>query len=261
MENSYISPGARIGRNVQIGIATRIHECAEVGDDTVIGDYCIVGCPMSGSAATTVIGLESMIRSHSVIYQDVQTGPGFQTGHHALVRDGTRAGVNLRIGSFTDVEGACEIGDYCRFHGYVHVSRGSRIGSFVWLYALTTLTNDPLPPSHLENGVTIEDGVVVCVGATILPGSILRQGAFVGAGTKVRGEVPPGAVVDGEHGRIAGHVTSLINLESGLQHPWMNHFADAYPPEAQTRIRELLEAIRSQKPCRQPRRPRGSGAA
>jgi carbonic anhydrase/acetyltransferase-like protein (isoleucine patch superfamily) len=117
----------------------------------------------------------------------------------------------------------------------------------VWLYSLTTLTNDPLPPSHFEKPVTVEDGVVVCVGCTILPGSILRQGAFVSAGTKVRGEVPPGAVVDGEYGRVLCHITMLMNLESGLQHPWMNHFADAYPPEAQGRIRALLEAIRSQR--------------
>ena len=251
---SLISPSARIGRNLQIGVGTRIHDGAEIGDDTVIGDYCIVGCPVSGSAAATVIGPGSTIRSHAVVYQDVQTGPGFQAGHHTLVRDGTRAGVNLRIGSFTDLEGACEIGDYCRFHGYVHVGRGSRIGSFVWLYSLTTLTNDPLPPSHLEKPVTIEDGVVVCVGCTILPGAILRQGAFVSAGTKVRGEVPPGAVVAGEPGRVSGHVTSLVNLESGLQHPWMNHFADAYPPEAQERIRTLLEAIRRQRPRRSTQR-------
>jgi len=191
------------------------------------------------------------IRSHTVIYQDVRTGPDFQTGHHSLVRDGTRAGIDLRIGSYTSLEGQCEIGDYCRFHGYVHVGRGSRIGSFVWIFSLTTLANDPPPPSHIEMPVTIEDGVVVCVGSILLPGARLRTGAFIGAGSKVQGEVPPGAVV--HEGKAVSHVTLLVNLESGVNHPWMNHFADAYPAAAQERIGALRDAIHASRP--RPLRP------
>uniref|UniRef100_Q025I7 Transferase hexapeptide repeat containing protein n=1 Tax=Solibacter usitatus (strain Ellin6076) TaxID=234267 RepID=Q025I7_SOLUE len=247
---SYISHGARIGRDVQIGMATRIHDSVEIGDGTVIGDFCSIGGPAWPDAAPTIIGPGSIIRSHSVIYPDVQTGPAFETGHHTVVRSGTRAGINLRIGNFTDIEGDCEIGDYSRFHGYVHVGKGSRIGSFVWIFSLTTLANDHLPPSHVRSPVTIEDGVVICIGSTILPGAILRQGAFINPGIKVRGEVPPGAVMDGDPGKMVGHVTLLVHMESRLQHPWMNHYADAYPAEAQDDLRKLLEDIRNQRPRR-----------
>ena len=243
MMDACISPEARIGKNVEIGFGTRIYGCVEIGDDTRIGDLCVIGLPVSGSAAPTAIGPGSIIRSHGVIYQDAQLGAYFQSGHHTLVREGTRAGINLRVGSFSDLEGACSIGDYCRFHSYVHVGRGSRIGHFVWLFSLTTLTNDPLPPSHVERPVTVEDGVVVCVGSIVLPGTVLRQGAFVSAGSRARGEVPPGAVVDGHRGDVIAHVSQLASMEDGVAHPWMGHFADAYPEAAWPRIEALRKGI------------------
>lgn len=245
---SFVSPEARIGKNVQIGIASRVYPWVEIGDDSAIGDFCIIGHPAGGAAANgrTVIGPGSVVRSHAVIYQDVHVGPNFQTGHHALLRDGVRAGINLRIGSFSDLEGECTIGDYCRFHGYVQAARGSKIGSFVWLFSLVTLTADPLPPSHFERPSVVEDGVVVCVGCTVLPGTWLRKGAFVCAGSCARGEVPPGGVVDGHRGQVVSHVTQLGQKKLGIAHPWMGHFADAYPEAAQERIQALHQEILAQ---------------
>ena len=104
-----------------------------------------------------------------MLYEGSEFGAGLQTGHHVLIREGTRAGRDLRIGSYSDIEGDCTIGDCGRFHGYAHVGRGSRIGNFVHLYSLTILLNDPLPPSNIMQPATLEDGVVVAVGATVMP--------------------------------------------------------------------------------------------
>ncbi len=239
----YLSLDAKIGRRVEIGFGTHIYPWVEIGDGVSIGDHCIIGHPTTAEAGETVIGPGSTIRSHSVIYRDVHTGPMFQTGHHALVRDGTRAGVNLRMGSFSDIEGDCDIGDYCRFHGYSHIGRGSRIGDFVWLYSNTILLNDPLPPSHIESPVTIEDGVVVCATAIVMPGAVLRRGAFICAGARAYGEVPNGGVVEGPRGEVVSHVALLAHMESATCHPWMRHFYDAYPPEAHERIHALGDRI------------------
>lgn len=238
-----ISSLAKIGERVDIGDAVRIYPWVEIGDDTVIGDYSIVGYPTADDRGRTVIGPGSTIRSHAVIYRDVETGPNFQTGHHALIREGTRAGINLRVGSYSDIEGDCVIGDYCRLHGYVHVGRGSRIGHFVWIFSSTTLLNDPLPPSHIASPVTIEDGVVVCVSCLVMPGAVLRRGAFITAGSHAHGEVPAGGVVRGTRGEIISHVALLANLDSKICHPWMRHFADAYPESARGRIEDLLASI------------------
>ena len=240
-----VSPEAKIGRNVEIGIGTRIYPWVELGDDTTIGDFCIIGHPTRSCTGKTVIGPGSVIRSHSVIYRDVELGERFETGHHALMRDGVRAGINLRMGSFADIEGDCVVGDYCRFHGYSHIGRGSRIGSFVWIFSNTILLNDPLPPSHIERPVTVEDGVVVCATAIAMPGAVLRTGAFICAGARAYGDVPPGGVVEGPRGEVVSHVALLAHLETRTSHPWMGHFHDAYPPEAQERIRALAENIQN----------------
>jgi len=242
---SLIDPKAKLGRRVQIGHGARIYGSAHIGDDCQLGDHCIIGHPAGGrwSNQPVVLGSGATIRSHSVIYEGSEFGPKLETGHHVLIREGTIAGPNLRVGSFSDLEGDCTIGDFCRFHSYTHVGRGSRIGHFVWLYSLTTLTNDPLPPSDLVAAVVLEDGVVVCVGATLMPGTILRRGAYVSAQSTVSGEVPAGAVVSGPQGRIVSHVSFVMNLEHGIRHPWMGHFSSHYPEEAQPRLRQLREAI------------------
>lgn len=244
-----VSPQARLGKNVQIGYASRICDHAVIEDDCRIGDHCIIGHEAGGSWSQKPvrIGRGATIRSHSVIYQGSEFGPGLETGHHTLIREGTIAGRNLRLGSFSDIEGDCQIGDYCRFHSYTHVGRGSKIGHLVWLYSLTTLTNDPLPPSEVDAPVVIEDGVVVCVGALVMPGTILRRGSFVCAQGVASGDVPPGAVIRGPTGQIVTHVSRLMNPEHGLRHPWMGHYKRGYPAEALPRIKTLLDSIMAER--------------
>jgi UDP-3-O-[3-hydroxymyristoyl] glucosamine N-acyltransferase len=242
---SIIESGAQVHPSARIGAYVRICSGAVIGPGCEIGDFCVIGQPTKTPAYAgrkVTVGEGSIIRSHTVIYEGSDLGPRLETGHHVVIREGTRAGVNLRVGNYTDVEGTCEIGDYCRFHGYVHVGRGSRIGHFVWLFSLTTLTNDPLPPSHLQSPVVIEDGVVVAVGCTLMPGTRLGEGAFVAAGSFPKGVVPPAAVYSQGQVRVA--VTRLASLEGRISHPWMSHFKDAYPPEAHARLADLEARIR-----------------
>jgi acetyltransferase-like isoleucine patch superfamily enzyme len=226
---------------VSIGDATVVHDGVRIGDGTVVGTHCVLGIRAQGDAPL-VIGPRSTIRSHAVLYAGSELGPEFETGHHVTVRAGARTGVNFRLGSYSSLEGDVVAGDYVRIHGYSQVGSGSRIGSFVWIYSLCTLTNDPLPPSHLFEPVEIADGAVVCSSCTLMPGCRLGAGAFVAAGSTVSGTIPRGAVVTGA-GEVSGRVDRLMNLASGTRHPWMRHFADAYPEEAQSRLAALRDEI------------------
>lgn len=245
MEQSIIHPQAHLGSNVKIGLGVRIGASARIGDHCVIGDHCIIAHESGGAWAgqPLILGENSVVRSHSVLYEGTELGADTQTGHHVLIREGTKAGPNLRIGSYSDIEGDCVIGDCARFHGYAHVGRKSRLGSFVHLYSLTILLNDPLPPSEAMDGVTLEDGVVVAVGTTVMPGAIMRLGSFAAARTVVAGEIPAGAVIEGAQGRIATHVTFLANFAHGIRHPWTRNFAGRYPDWAQSRLQALEQAI------------------
>ena len=238
-----IHPRARLGKHPRIGEYVVIHENVVLGDDCTIQDHCVLGVKGPGTSAPLVLGRGAVIRSHSVLYEHSIIGPGLETGHHVVIRERSVIGENLRIGNFSDVEGDCLIGDFTRFHGYVHIGKGSRIGNFVWVFSFSNAANDPLPPSDLAVPVSLGDGSVVCLGSILMPGCALGTGALVTAGSRPSGAVPPGAVVSGSPGRIRFHVSRLMDLETGLRHPWMTHYRSVYPERAQPRLDALLEEI------------------
>lgn len=248
MGSTLIDPAASIGRNVTFGHSVRVYGNSEIGDDCRIGDFCVIGQPAIGLDFTDSLqlGAGANVRSHAVIYEGSTIGPGLETGHHVVIREGATIGENLRLGSFSDIEGACRIGDFVRMHSYSHVGRNSTIGDFVWLFSLTTLMNDPLPPSHLSEPVTIGDMVIVCVNAQLMPGVNVGSGSFVSSGAVARGLIPPGVVVAGHEGEITGPVRLLMHLESGTRHPWPRHFIDAYPVRVHERINQLAAEIEAQ---------------
>lgn len=236
-----VDPGASVPDDVTIGHYAVVHAGVELGEGTNVGDHAVLGLPAPDGAPLEV-GAGSTIRSHTVLYGGSTLGERFETGHHALVRAGARTGVNFRLGSYSSLEGEVVAGDYVRIHGYTQVGHGSRIGDFAWIYSLCTLTNDPLPPSDLFEPVVVGDAAVVCPSSTLMPGCRVGKGAFVAAGTTVTGDVPDGAVVSSD-GRVSGRVDRLMNLASGTRHPWMRHFAGAYPPDAQARLEALRDEI------------------
>jgi UDP-3-O-[3-hydroxymyristoyl] glucosamine N-acyltransferase len=238
-----VSLEARIGKSVSIGPGTIVYGDVEIGDGARIGEHCVLGVRGPEPWSPLIIGKESVIRSHSVVYSASRFGDRLETGHHVVIRERTIAGDNLRIGNFCDIEGDCSFGDYCRMHGYAHVGKGTKVGNFVWLFSLTTATNDPLPPSMVSKPVNIADGAVVCVGATLMPGTSIGMGAFVSAGAHAHGDIPAGAVVAGLDGKIVSHVSTLVHFETGTRHPWMRHFDKGYPPSTHSRLSRLKDEI------------------
>jgi len=238
---------AQIGTNVRIGHGTRIYGNVEIGDGCTIGDLCVIGHPgPRPDAGPLRLGPGATIRSHAVLYAGSTVGPQLETGHHVVIREGAEIGENLRLGNFSDIEGSCRIGDFVRMHSYAHVGKGAQIGDFVWLFSLTTLMNDPLPPSHLADPVTIGDMVTVCVNAQLMPGVRIGRGSFIAAGAFAGGDIPPSVIVRGPEGEIAGPVRLLMHLETRTRHPWHRHFADAYPERARVRIAALGAAIEAE---------------
>lgn len=251
-----IDPAARIGANVQIGHGTRILGNVEIGKGCTIGDFCVIGHPGPGRDNPPLrLGPGATVRSHAVIYEGSTIGPRLETGHHVVIREGATIGENLRVGNFSDIEGSCRIGDYVRMHSYAHVGKGADIGDFVWLFSLTTLMNDPLPPSHLADPVVVGDMATVCVNAQLMPGVRIGRGAFIASGAVARGEIPAGVIVSGPEGEIAGPVRLMMHMASRTRHPWHRHFADAYPEHVRERIQRLgadIEAEAAQWAAEQP---------
>jgi acetyltransferase-like isoleucine patch superfamily enzyme len=250
---SMISPRARIGEGCRIAPSAVIHDHVTIGIGSVIEDFCIIGSPARDVSAgrDLVIGPGSHIRSHSILYEGSSFGPGLVTGHHCVLREGLVAGTGLQVGSYCDLEGDAQIGNWVRFHSSVHLGRGTRVGDLVWVFPYVVTNNDPAPPSGLNVGAELGDGCVVCTSSVVLPGARLGIGSFIGAMSRVSGDVPAAAVYSGNPAFMVGSLRLIRDIQDmhhkkrtkGQGTTWMGHYAQFYPPEAQTRIAEIQAAV------------------
>jgi acetyltransferase-like isoleucine patch superfamily enzyme len=205
-----------------------------VGANSVIEGHCEIGYPTElAKHEPLIVGRNALIRSHSVFYQGSVLGDNLVTGHRVTVREFTRAGKNLQIGTLSDLQGDCEIGDYVRTHSSVHIGKLSRIGSFVWIYPYVVLTNDPRPPSNYFVGVTVGNYAVIATMSVILPGITIGQGSLVGAHSLVNKDVPEEMVVGGSPARIICEIKQLqlVDGSGNPAYPWRSHFHRGFPPD------------------------------
>ncbi len=230
--SAIVEPGAQIGRDVSIGAFSLVRSTASIANGTVIESFCDIGYPSPRAGDERVfIGENSLVRSHTTIYQGSSFGAGLKTGHHVTIREWTRAGLGMQIGTLGDIQGDCEIGDYLRAHSNVHIANKTKIGNFVWLYPGTLFTNDPNPPSEQLLGVTIGDFVVSAVKATFLPGVTVGSHSLVTAHSVVKSDFDEYSIIDGNPGRRLGDVRHL-RLRSDSKRPafpWADHFQRGYP--------------------------------
>lgn len=241
MKFSVISEKAKIHESAKIGNFVVIHDNVVIGENSIIDDHCNIGVPTKGalSGQKLVIGKDSHIRSHTVMYEGSIFGDELKVGHQSMIREGVKAGKSFQIGSFNDIEGDCIVGNYVRFHSNVHIGRGAIIKDLVWIFPYVVLTNDPIPPSGLKEGVTVEEGAIICTSSVILPGTTVGKGALVAAMSRPKGAIPPATIAVGFEGKIVGGIDKLKHKATGKRHPWMSHFASYYPPEIQDQINQL----------------------
>jgi acetyltransferase-like isoleucine patch superfamily enzyme len=238
-ETSWVSSEARLGDGVTVGPFAVINAGVELGEGAIVGAHVVLGEPTAnfytGGAyepRPCRIGARAVIRSHTVIFAGATIGPDFQSGHHVCIREGSTLGMDVRIGTLSDLQGDLTIGDHARLHSSVFVPQGTTIEDLVWIFPHAVLTNDPHPPSDsCTQGPTIRRSAVISAHATIMPALEIGEQALVGAKTLVRSDVPPRAVVVGVPGRIVGTIEDVTCKHGNLDrvYPWWTHFRRGYP--------------------------------
>ena len=229
-ENVVIQAGCVIGNNVVIGSGTYIdlnviiRDNVRIGADSFVGARAILGeylvdfvSRRENAPHMLVIGDHAVIRSETIIYGDNVIGDNFQTGHRVTLRERSRIGSHVRVGTLSDIQGYCEIGDYVNMHSNVHIGQKSVIKNYVWIFPYVVLTNDPNPPSVELMGVTVEEYAVISTGTVVLPGIVIGREALVGAGAIVTKEVPPERIVVGNPANDVGSTTKIRHKVTGYQ--------------------------------------------
>lgn len=239
--SAIVSDDADIADGVTIGAFSVVNAGVRLGAGSVVGSHCVLGEPTADAyrgpqaeIRPCVIGPNSVIRSHTVLYQGVTLGASFECGHRVTIREGSAIGEGVRVGTLSDLQGDLTIGDYARLHSSVFVPGGTTIEDFVWLFPGVILTNDPHPPSDsCTIGATVRRFAAVAARAVIMPGIEVGEHALVGAMSLVTRDVPSRMVVLGSPARVVGPVTDVkCRHEAGDTrdvYPWPDHFRRSYP--------------------------------
>lgn len=241
--NVVIKEGVLIGENVvleddvYIDYGAIIRDNVTIKKGTFVGARCILGEYLydffedrKNKKHPLVIGENSLIRSETIIYGDCIIGDNFQTGHRVTIREKAKLGKNVRVGTLSDIQGMCKIGDYVNLHSNVHIGQKSTIKDFVWIFPYVVLTNDPNPPSETLLGVTVEEFAVIATQSVVLPGVTIGRESLVGAGSVVTKDVNSSKVVVGNPAKEKGDLNKIKDKVTGEDiYPWKKHFDRGMP--------------------------------
>lgn len=237
--NCIIEDNVTIGSDVFIDHNSIIRRDVQLGSNAFIGSNCILGeyqmdfiNDRKYHKHELTVGESAIIRSGTILYSGSVIGSYFQTGHHVTVREDALIENHVSVGTLSDIQGKCKIGNYTRLHSNVHIGRSSRIDDCCWIYPYVVLTNDPTPPSETEWGVHVHSFAIIATNSIILPGVEIFSDSLIGAGAIVNKNVEKYSVVVGNPGKCIGDIREVKNRETGENYyPWRYHFDRAMPWE------------------------------
>ena len=187
-----------------------------LGEGFEVEDFVIIGMPPDGEedgSLKTVIGINAVIRSHTVIYAGNNIGDNFRTGHHVMIREKNIIGSNVSIGTHSIIEHDIRIGDDVRIHSNVFIPEYSILEDGCWIGPCVVFTNAlyPLSKNVKQNlkGPLIKEKAKIGANCTILPGIIIGRNSLVGAGSVVTKNVGDNLVVVGNPAKVINDISNL----------------------------------------------------
>jgi bifunctional UDP-N-acetylglucosamine pyrophosphorylase / glucosamine-1-phosphate N-acetyltransferase len=185
--------------DVTIGRDTVIQPFTQLLGATHIGDRCTIG-PDTSLTDVTVGDAAAVVRTHG---SRSTVGPQADVGPFTYLRPGTKLGADAKIGAFVEVKnsviGASTKIPHLTYVGDADIGEHSNIGA-----ASVFVNYDGETKRRTRVGSHVRTGSDTMFVAPVTVG----DGAYTGAGTVVREDVPPGAlaVSDNAQRNIEGWV-------------------------------------------------------
>ncbi len=195
----------RNGVTVRDPASTHIEATVEIGQDTVvlsgtflrgnttIGSDCVIG-PSSDLLDTTVE--DGALVEHSV-GRGATVGPEASVGPYAYLRPGTVLGRGSKVGAYCEVKNTT-VGDgskipHLSYIGDAEIGEGANLGA-----GTITANYDGVNKSR----TVIEDGVFTGVNSNLIAPVTIGSNAYLGAGSVVNKDIPPGKLAVGAPARV-----------------------------------------------------------
>lgn len=180
---TWVDAQVRIGRDALIEPGTRLRGSTVIGEDAVVGP--------GADLADTVVGAGAAVRETTA--EGAEIGPGATVGPYTYLRPGTRLAERAKAGAFVEVKNA-NVGagskiPHLTYVGDADIGEGSNIGC-----SSVFVNYDGVNKSRS----TIGDHVRIGSDNTIVAPVTVGDGAYSGAGTVIRDDVPPGALAVSE---------------------------------------------------------------
>jgi len=201
---------------MSIASTARIFPNVHFGENVVVEDFCVIGCPPDGrqpGELETVIGDGAVIRAGTIIYAGNRIGARFHAGNKANIRELNEIGDHFSLGALSVLEHHIRIGSHVRIHTQSVVGEYTVIKDHCWVGPHVVITNakylgSPSAKDNLEPPV-LEERCRIGGNVTILPGVVIGANSLVGAGSVVYHNVAPGTAVLGNPARFAKRVSDL----------------------------------------------------
>jgi bifunctional UDP-N-acetylglucosamine pyrophosphorylase / glucosamine-1-phosphate N-acetyltransferase len=195
----------REGVTVRDPVSTHIEASVEIGRDTVIlpgsflrgatkiGSDCVIG--PSADLLDTVVGDGARVE-HSV-GRGAEVGEGATVGPYAFLRPGTVLGPDVKVGAYCEVKNT-RVGRGSKVPHLSYVG-DAEIGEDANLGAGTITANYDGVNKHKT---TIWDGAFTGVNTNLIAPVTIGDGAYLGAGSVVNKDIPPGKLAVGMPARV-----------------------------------------------------------
>jgi bifunctional UDP-N-acetylglucosamine pyrophosphorylase / glucosamine-1-phosphate N-acetyltransferase len=195
----------RDGVTVRDPVSTHIEASVEIGRDTVIlpgtflrgntkiGSDCVIG--PSADLLDTVVADGARVE-HSV-GRGAQVGEGASVGPYAFLRPGTVLGPEVKVGAYCEVKNT-RVGRGSKVPHLSYVG-DAEIGEDANLGAGTITANYD---GVKKNRTKIGDGAFTGVNTNLIAPVTIGDGAYLGAGSVVNKDIPPGKLAVGMPARV-----------------------------------------------------------
>ncbi|MEQ3551705.1 bifunctional UDP-N-acetylglucosamine diphosphorylase/glucosamine-1-phosphate N-acetyltransferase GlmU [Pseudonocardia nematodicida] len=191
---TWVDVQVELGRDVVLHPGTQLHDACTVADGAEIG-------PDTTLSACTVGAGARVVRTHGA---GAEIGENASVGPYAYLRPGARLGTGGKIGTFVEVKNS-DIGAGSKVPHLTYVGDAT-IGEMSNIGASSVFVNyDGVRKQRTTVGSHVRTGSDTMFIAPVTVG----DGAYTGAGTVLRSDVPPGAlaVSGGTQRTIEGWVT------------------------------------------------------